>query len=155
MNWLRKKCSKPSWLNKHFWLKKPVVTDHSKDEVPESSMEDASGVTEQGGQKEKQPQPAIQFGSVSVNMVHIQPHEFQAEAEDQDGQEIDPIPVSSEDSQVSMGQDNFGMVTPMEIEYESEEVVSINLSYPFEYLSNSMTHHVKPLYIKAFSSLGG
>ncbi|KAF5932323.1 hypothetical protein HYC85_028494 [Camellia sinensis] len=61
---------------KTFLVEKTVVTDHSKDEVPESSMEDVSGVTEQGGQKEKQTQPAIQFGSVSVNMVHILPHEF-------------------------------------------------------------------------------
>ena len=49
-----------------------------------------------------------------------------------------------------MVQDNSGMVTPMETEYESEEVVSINLLYPFEYPSDSMTQHVKPLYIKAF-----
>ncbi|XP_028052259.1 uncharacterized protein LOC114256778 [Camellia sinensis] len=47
-----------------------VVTDHSKDKVLESGMEDASGVTEQGGQKEKQTQLAIQFGSVSVNMLN-------------------------------------------------------------------------------------
>ena len=83
-------------------------------------------------------------------MVHILPHEFQAGDENQEGQEIDPIPISSEDSKASMVQDNSGMVTPMETEYESEEVVSINLSYPFEYPSNSMTWHVKPLYIKAF-----
>ncbi|XP_028073920.1 probable inactive protein kinase DDB_G0270444 [Camellia sinensis] len=43
---------------------------------------------------------------------------------DQEGkQEADLIPVSSEDSQASMVQDNFEMVTLMEAEYESEEVV--------------------------------
>ncbi|CAL5440489.1 unnamed protein product [Camellia sinensis] len=116
-------------------------------------MQDVSEVTNQGGQEGKQVQPAIQFGSfppVSVNMVHILPQEFHAGDENQEGQEIDPIPISSNDSQASMVQDNFGMVTPMEAEYESEEVVSINLSYPFEYPSNSMTQQVKPLYIKAF-----
>ena len=50
-------------------------------------------------------------------MVHILPHEFQAGDENQEGQEIDPILVSSEDSQVSMVQDNSRMVTPMETEY--------------------------------------
>ena len=82
-------------------------------------------------------------------MVHILPQEFQAEDRNQEGQEIDPIPVSSEDSQVSMVQDESEVATPMETEDESKEV-SINLSYPFEYPITSMTQHVKPLYIKAF-----
>ena len=83
-------------------------------------------------------------------MVHILPQEFQTGDENQEGQEVDPVQISSEDSQASMVQDNFEMVTPMEDEYESEEVVSINLSYPFEYPSDSMTQHVRPLYNKAF-----
>ena len=33
-----------------FLVEKPVVTDHSKDEVPESCKEDASELPEQGGQ---------------------------------------------------------------------------------------------------------
>ena len=37
----------------------------------------------------------------------------------------------------------------METGDESEEKVSVNLSYPFEYPMTSMTQHVKPLYIKA------
>ena len=37
----------------------------------------------------------------------------------------------------------------METEDESKEM-SINLSYPFEYPTTSMTQNVKPLYIKAF-----
>ena len=68
---------------KTFLVEKPVETDHSKEvtstEVPECSMEDASEVIEQVGQEEKQVQPVIQFGSfppVSVNMIHILPHEF-------------------------------------------------------------------------------
>mgnify|MGYP003703534107 FL=1 len=136
-----------------FLVEKPVEENHSKEpvsnEIPECSMQDVSEVIDLGGQEGKQVQPAIQFGSfspVSVNMVHILPQEFQAGDENQEGQEIDLIPISSEDSQASMVQDNSGMVTPMETEYESEEVVSINLSYPFEYPSNSMTQHVKPLY---------
>ena len=40
--------------------------------------------------------------------------------------------------------------TSWETKDESEEEVSINLSYPFEYPTTSMTQHVKPLYIKAF-----
>ena len=48
-----------------------------------------------------------------------------------------------------MIQDEFEITTPMETEGESEEV-SINLSYPFEYSTTSMTQHVKPLYINAF-----
>ena len=83
-------------------------------------------------------------------MVHILPQEFQAEDGNQEGQEIDPILVSSEDSQVSMVQDESEVATLMEIEDESEKEVSINLSYPFEYPTTSMTQHVKPLYIKAF-----
>ena len=42
------------------------------------------------------------------------------------------------------------MVTLMETLFESEEVICINLSFPFEYPSNLMTQHVKPLFIKAF-----
>ena len=72
-----------------FLVEKPVVKDHSKEfvsnEVPECSMEDASEVTKQGGLEEIQSQPAIQFGAVSVNMVHILPHEFQAGDENQEG----------------------------------------------------------------------
>ncbi|GMQ09985.1 hypothetical protein CsSME_00053173 [Camellia sinensis var. sinensis] len=115
-------------------------------------MEDTFKAIEQVGQEKEQVQPVVQFGSfphVSVNMVHILPQEFQAKDENQ-GQEIDPIPVSSEDSQVSVVQDEFEVATPMEIRDESEKDVSINLSYPFEYPTTSMTQHVKPLYIKAF-----
>ena len=83
-------------------------------------------------------------------MVHILPQEFQAEDENQEGQEIDPILVSSEDSQVSMVQDESEVAILMETGDESEEEVSINLLYPFEYPTTSMTQHVKPMYINAF-----
>ena len=105
-------------------------------------MEDASEVTKLVSLKKQQVHPQVQFGSfppVSVNMVHLLPQEFQAEDGNQEGQEIDPILVSSEDSQVSMVQDESEVPTPMEIEDESEEEVSINLSYPFEYPTTSMT----------------
>ena len=129
-------------------LKEPAST-----KVLECSMENASEIIEQVSLEEKQVQPVVQFGSfppMLVNMVHILPQKFQAEDRNQEGQEIDPIPVSSEGSQVSMVQDEFEVATSMETEDESEEDVSINLSYPFEYPTTSMTQHVKPLYIKAF-----
>ncbi|KAF5934169.1 hypothetical protein HYC85_030340 [Camellia sinensis] len=140
-----------------FLTEEPVEKDPSNgsvsNEIPECIMQDVSEGVDQSNQEGEQVQPAIQFGSfppVSVNMVHILPQEFRAGDENQEGQEADPVQISSEDSQASMVQDNFEMVTPMEDEYESEEVVSINLSYPFEYPSDSMTQHVRPLYIKAF-----
>ncbi|XP_028084577.1 ribosome biogenesis protein BOP1 homolog [Camellia sinensis] len=52
--------------------------------------------------------------------VSVSSQEFQTE-DDNQGQEIDPIPVSSEDSQVSMVQDESKVVTPMKTEGESEE----------------------------------
>ncbi|XP_028091828.1 uncharacterized protein LOC114292112 [Camellia sinensis] len=80
-----------------FLIGKPAEENHSKgpvtNEIPECIMQDDSEVIDQAGD------------------------------ENQEGQEADPIPISSEDSQASMVQDNFEMVTPMEAEYESEEVV--------------------------------
>ena len=95
-----------AFVAKHtFLVKKPAKIDLSKEvtntEMLECSMEYVFEVIEQVGLEKKQVQPVVQFGSfslLSVNMMHILPQEFQAKDKSQEGQEIDPIPVSSEDS---------------------------------------------------------
>ena len=117
------------------------------------SIEDVFQALEQTNMEWEQSQPVVEFGSfppMPVNMVYVLPQEFQAEEENQERQEDDPIPISCEDSQTNMVQDESEVTKPMEIEDKSEEEVSINLSYPNEYPTTSMQQHVKPLYIKAF-----
>ncbi|XP_028106496.1 paramyosin-like [Camellia sinensis] len=101
-----------------FLTKEPVEKDplngSVSNEIPECIMQDVSEEVDQSDQEGKQ---------------------FQAGDENQEGQEADPVQIFSEDSQASMVQDNFEMVTPMEDEYESEEVVK----YRTGHLRNSST----------------
>ncbi|XP_028105256.1 uncharacterized protein LOC114304287 [Camellia sinensis] len=149
-----------------FLTEEPVEKDPSKgsisNEIPECIMQDVSeGVNQsnQEGEQEFQAEDENQEGQevdpVQISSEDLQASmEFQAGDENQEGQEADPVQISSEDSQASMVQDNFEMVTPMEDEYESEEVrLSLEITMMPGYRQREEPQEAKSLALIRFSAL--